>query len=259
MDRRLEQLERAYRKYSIDPSPDSLKSLQDLTGKQQLPDVFDETGNYILTATDVKPLEELERSVERLHKERSLLLDQRVQKQAQSKLPDLRDVTQHLKMLKSSLGKRIRHLKENDESKKHVELQIFHLCCRRYQEKIHLQKVTALGPQAYQLAMDSDFLKDAKAINNISNLQDPKEKLAFLDEYVSDLQDKYLPGKVPQAMLCQVLILSLSHADNPSLLLDIEALNRLLSPAERKSNLGEVLSAASKAIQMIQQEALSEV
>ncbi|MDP1834504.1 MAG: hypothetical protein Q8K75_01115 [Chlamydiales bacterium] len=258
-NKHLERLGEAYHKYSIDPCDKYLKTLQDLTGKKDLPDVFDATSNCVEQATSIEPLQELQTSVDRLHNERSFLLNQRVQKEALSKLPDLRSVTQHLKKLSESVGTRIRQLKDNNGAKKRVELQIFSMCCRRYQEKIQCKQVKVLGPHAYQLANNVEFLKDAKAINQISTIPDPLEKLKFLNDHLSELQDKYLPGKVAQAMLCQLFILAFSHADNPNLLFDIEALDSTLSPQQRGSDVGELLQAAAAAICMIQREALPEI
>lgn len=262
MDRFIKRLGDAYHKYSINPCEENLKILQELTGREDMQDVFDATATIISEATDIEGLEALQHSVNRLHKERSLLLqDQRIQAQARRRLNPQRPlvVNQHLQALRESIKSKIHQLHREDKGQQRLELKLFGLCCRRYQEKIRDREASILGPHAYEIAGDEEFQQDAKALNQISEMADPKEKLAFLDDHLNMLQDKYLPGKVVHEKLCQLLIITLSQADNPHLLRDIELVEQSLTLQQRQSNLGAILKAASVAVYIIQREALPDI
>ena len=262
MDKHIDQLGDAYSKFSIDPCEENFKVLQELTGMEEMQDVFDATGASITEAVEVKPLQNLQKAVDRLHNERAILLqDQRIQTQAQRQLnPRLAlTVNQHLQTLRKSIVLRIKQLTRDDAGQRRLQSKIFGLCCRRYQEKIKEKKATILGPHAYEIAADREFQQDAKGLNHIMELADPKEKLAFFDVHVSTLQDKYLPGRVDHERLCQLMVITLTEADNPQLIHEIELVDRLVTVHQRKSNVGFLLKAASVAVYMIQREALPDL
>ncbi len=97
-------------------------------------------------------------------------------------------VRDQLANLSEAIVLRIRFLTGADDVQKRLQCQIFALCCQRYQEKIEARTTKVLGPSAYDILKDPEFLQDARAINQISKLSDPTAKLAFFTDHINELQ-----------------------------------------------------------------------
>ncbi len=259
MDQQLDRVGEAFGKYSINPNIENLKVLQDLTGQKELPEVLDATDALVQTAMEVKPLKKLQLAVYRLDNERLILLDKRVQLEANRHLNG-KSVCSHLRSLTESIKQRIRVLTHEDDAQKKRQSRIFGMCCRLYQEKIKAQATKLLGPEAYEIAQDPDFVADAKRINKISDMSDPNDKLAFFEQHMYDLQDKYLPcGRILPTQLCQLLIITLTHADNPELLHDIADVSRCVPQQKEALPIGGLVRAAKTAVCVIQEEAFPDL
>ncbi len=258
----IEKLGEAYLRYALNPSGDNLSTLEKLTGAKSLLDVLEATEVLVDESSAVKPLRNVQKAIRQLDAEPEIFfLDKRIQAKSHKQFSNANFdvINSHIRKLRRTLRRRIRHLTQSDKLKAKVQMQLFALCCRRFMEMIEKGCADLLGPQSYDIAENKNFLKDARLINQMSKLRHPKKKLEFFCEHVNRLQDKYLPGEVVEDQLCQLLIVALTCADNPQLLWDLQIADRAVTPRQRHSIEGQLMHAASVAVYMIQREALPDV